>query len=115
MICLPLAWASIDCHAGEADVVSAFATCDSHRTCTFTVTIKHEDTGWEHYADHWRVLTSAQDELGKRILFHPHVSEQPFTRSLSGVSIPLDIKQVIVEAHDSIHGYGGEKRMVNLP
>lgn len=95
--------------------MNAAASCDADRTCTFNVTVKHEDTGWAHYVDHWRVLTSEQGELGKRILLHPHVSEQPFTRSLSGISVPLDVKQVFIEVHDSVHGYGGKKWTVNLP
>ena len=52
--------------------------------------------------------------LGSRVLYHPHVNEQPFTRSLSGVQIPLTIKQVTVRAKDSVHGYGGTEKQVEL-
>lgn len=110
-----LAAFSTQCWAGEADVIDATATCDANRVCTFTVTVLHEDTGWEHYADHWRILTPGQEELGKRILLHPHESEQPFTRTLSGVTVPRSIERVTVEAHDSVHGYGGSKHKLNLP
>ena len=44
----------------------------------------HPDTGWDDYADGWRVLDMDGNELGMRVLHHPHVDEQPFTRSLSG-------------------------------
>ena len=103
------------CTADEADVIDATVKCDSNRACTFNVTVRHGDTGWDHYADHWRVLDADDNELGKRVLLHPHVDEQPFTRSLSGVQIPLNIEQVTIEAHDSVHEYGGAKITVPSP
>lgn len=106
---------SLRCWAGEADVIDATANCDAARVCTFSVTVQHEDSGWEHYADHWRVLTPQQEELGKRVLLHPHVSEQPFLRALSGIAVPRNTTEVIIEAHDSVHGYGGSKLLVNVP
>ena len=112
--CLLLLVSSI-CAAGEADVTDTAVNCDSSRVCTFSVTVRHEDTGWDHYADHWRVLDPDGNELGKRILLHPHVSEQPFTRSLSGVQVPSDIKHVTIEAHDKVHEYGGTQLEVSVP
>lgn len=53
------------------------------------VTLTHPDTGWEHYADGWEVLNADGARLGLRELVHPHVDEQPFTRSLTlGVDPP---------------------------
>jgi hypothetical protein len=53
--------------------------------------------------------------LSTRTLLHPHVDEQPFTRSLSGVEIPAGIGEVTVRAHDSVDGYGGAEMTVALP
>jgi hypothetical protein len=75
----------------------------------FNVTLKHEDTGWDHYADAWRVVTKDGKELGVRTLFHPHVDEQPFTRSLRDVTIPSTVSEVFVEAHDKVHGWNKKK------
>lgn len=72
----------------------------------FDVTIKHNDEGWEHFADKFEILSPNDDLLGTRVLAHPHVKEQPFTRSKNGVKIPKGLKQVKVRAHDSVHGYG---------
>ena len=99
--------------AGEADVLKVKVQCNIN--CTFNVTVKHADTGWKHYADQWDVLTLDGKLLGSRVLYHPHVDEQPFTRSLSGVKIPAQIKQVVVRASDSKHGYGGIEKTVDLP
>jgi len=53
--------------------------------------------------------------LGTRTLYHPHVGEQPFTRSLSGVAVAETIVDVTVRAHDSVHAYGGKTLTVALP
>jgi hypothetical protein len=50
---------------------------------TVHVTLTHPDTGWDHYADGWEVLDADGTRLGLRELLHPHVDEQPFTRSLT--------------------------------
>lgn len=101
--------------AGEADVLEVKASCNKKRICSFSVTLKHADEGWEHYADQWEVLTPDGSVLGTRVLAHPHVREQPFTRSLGNVSVPEDIEKVVVRARDSVHGYGGTEKTVSLP
>ena len=53
--------------------------------------------------------------LATRVLAHPHVDEQPFTRGLSGVSIPHGLSQVTIVGHDSVHGHGGMEMTVDLP
>ena len=64
-----------------------------------------------------QVILVAPDDtvLGTRTLYHPHVDEQPFTRSLSDVQIPASITAVTVRAHDSVHEYGGETVKVAVP
>ncbi len=49
-----------------------------------------------------------------RLLLHPHVGEQPFTRSQSALSIPPDITVVKVRAHDLVDGFGGREVTVDL-
>jgi len=101
--------------AGEADVVGVEVTKQGPETYAFSVTLRHADEGWEHYADAWDVVAPDGTVLGKRTLYHPHVDEQPFTRSLSGVRIPAGIETVTIRAHDSVHAYGGRERRVTLP
>ena len=80
----------------------------------FDVTIQHADAGWEHYADGWGVYLEDGTELGYRELAHPHDSEMPFTRSLSGVEIPDGVARVFVRPRDLVHGEG-ESFAVELP
>jgi hypothetical protein len=101
--------------AGEADVVGVKATPAGDGTWRFDVTVRHEDAGWDHYADKWDVVGPDGTVLGTRTLLHPHETEQPFTRSLSGVAIPDGITEVTVRAHDSVHEYGGVEMTYTLP
>lgn len=81
---------------------------------TFSVTLRHADTGWDDYADGWRVEDAEGNVLGTRVLHHPHVNEQPFTRSLSGVNIPAEITQVYVRARTLTTGWSTERAIVDL-
>jgi len=102
-------------YAGEADVVYVKISQSSGNSYNFDVTVKHADTGWEHYSDAWEVLDTNGNILGKRVLVHPHVNEQPFTRSLSGVVIPAELTSVTIRAHDNVHKYGGKEMTVKVP
>ena len=100
--------------AGNADVVEVVVEASGRGVYHFAVTVAHEDTGWEHYADRWEILDGNGRILGTRTLHHPHVNEQPFTRSLTGVEIPGHIEGVTVRAHDRLHGLGGKVVYVDL-
>ena len=98
--------------ANEADVIDVKTKC--FKECTFFVTVRHQDKGWDHYANRWEVLTPDGEVIATRTLVHPHVNEQPFMRSLSHVKIPQGVNKVMVRAHDSVHGYGGKTMEVKI-
>jgi len=83
-------------------------------TFSFDVTIRHKDTGWDDYADIWRIKDESGNVLAQRKLAHPHVDEQPFTRSLSNVKVPAGAKNVIVEVHDTVTGWAAQTKTVPL-
>jgi len=101
--------------AGEADVIKVDIKQTGESTYFFKVAVRHADEGWDHYADKWDVVAPDGTVLKTRTLYHPHVDEQPFTRSLSDVKIPESISEVTVRAHDSVHEYGGETIAVTVP
>jgi hypothetical protein len=101
--------------AGEAEIVAVNVIKSGPGVYRFDVTVRHADTGWDHYADGWDVLDSDGKILGKRVLYHPHVDEQPFTRSLGGVAIPAGTESVGVRVHDKVHGFGSKIFTVDLP
>lgn len=83
-------------------------------TWRFDVTLRHDDTGWAHYADGWRVQLEDGTILGTRILAHPHVNEQPFTRALSGISIPAGTERVLISAKDNLDDWNDVFYIVTL-
>ena len=100
---------SVDSRARCADVVEVDVSGDG--PYTFSVTVSSADTGWDKYADEWRVEDPTGAVLATRELTHPHVDEQPFTRTLSGVEIAGN-RSVIVAARDSVEGYCGKTAKV---
>jgi hypothetical protein len=103
LILLPVAaWA-------DDPLVAAVVARDTGAGYSFDVTLRHPDSGWDHYADGWEVLVREGNRLGYRKLFHPHVNEQPFTRSLSGVMIPAGTATVYVRAHCLVDGWGAQR------
>ncbi len=76
-------------------------------------TLQHDDAGWKHFADAWRVVDEKGKELGKRILHHPH-DKKPFTRYLPSLKIPAATTIVYIEAHDKKHGWSKQRVKVDL-
>lgn len=110
-IFLGASWAQ----AGDVEIVGVKAQRSPDGSYTFSVTLKHGDTGWKHYANKWEVVAGDGKILGTRVLYHPHVHEQPFERSLSGVQVPAGLKFVMIRAYDSVHGEGPKPYRVPLP
>ena len=104
-------------NTADADDVKIIAA-DFHNNggdhWSVNVTLKHSDTGWDHYADSWRVVDSDGNLLGNRVLHHPHVNEQPFTRGLSGIKLPKEMTTIYIEAHDKVHGWTQNRLEVDL-
>ncbi len=101
--------------AGEPSVLDATARANANGTYSISATIFHKDEGWKHYADKFEVLGNDGTVLATRILYHPHVDEQPFTRSISNVTVPVGATSVVIRSHDLIHGNGSRTFALNLP
>lgn len=99
--------------AGEADVVAAKASALGGDQWRVDATVQHADSGWDHYANAFQVFGPDGTLLETRVLHHPHVNEQPFTRSVT-VAIPAEATEITVRAVDSVHGEGGEAVVVTL-
>ncbi len=98
-----------------AQVVYVRAVQGANYLWTFHVSVKHNDEGWEHYADLWEVVNPETGEVfGERILAHPHDTEQPFTRSQSNIEIPESILAVKVRARCNLHGFEGKKVIIKF-
>lgn len=84
-------------------------------TWTVSVTLTHPDTGWDHFASGWEVLAPDGTRLGYRELAHPHVNEQPFTRSLSGVPVPSELDHLLVRSRCNLDGWVATAYRLDLP
>lgn len=84
-------------------------------TFTIDATVLSADTGWDKYADAWQVWGPDHEVLAERVLAHPHETEQPFTRSLSGVQLPAGITEVTIAARDLVAGFCGDVFKVEVP
>ena len=80
-----------------------------------SVTIAHGDTGWDHYADAFTVHGPDGTQLGERVLLHPHVEEQPFTRSLTNLTVPEGITEIEIRAKDNLGSWSEDNPLVPLP
>ncbi|WP_078059279.1 hypothetical protein [Tropicimonas marinistellae] len=100
-------------HADPAVIEAADARSDG-QGWTIAVTLSHGDTGWDDYADGWRILAPDGSVLATRVLAHPHVNEQPFTRSLGGVVIPGELNEIVIEASTSTGGWDGARYRLRL-
>ncbi len=98
-----------------AEVVPEFAMFTQRaNSWKVDVTLRHADSGWDHYANAWRIVDDKGTVLGTRALAHPHVEEQPFTRSLFYAKIPQQVTIVYIEASDSVHGWSPDRIRVDL-
>jgi hypothetical protein len=114
MICLVALCVAAHVRADPPEILAVRADTEG-AGWRFDVTLRHPDTGWDHFADGWEVLAPDGTRLGFRELFHPHVHEQPFTRSLRSVTIPDDVTQVLIRARCNLDGWGAGFVTVDLP
>jgi hypothetical protein len=89
------------------DIIDATAQLGDDGTWRFDVTVSSPYDTPERYADAWRIMAPDGEVVGIRELAHDHAGEQPFTHSLTGVSIPPSVGTVTIEGRDQANGWGG--------
>lgn len=99
----------------DAPVVEDVQATFSGGAWRFDVKIRHADTGWDDYADGWEVIDAEGNQLGVRPLAHPHVNEQPFTRSQSGIVVPDGVTEVYIRVRDNVNGWYEDRFPFTLP
>jgi hypothetical protein len=97
------------------DVVDVRVQARGENRFDFDATLSSPYDTPQRYADAFRVMSTEGVAYGERTLFHDHASEQPFTRDLYGVFIPLQVRTVVVQGRDRKYGYGGKTVNVDLP
>ena len=100
--------------AGNADVLDVQVHKSMPRVFRFDVTIQHPGEGPVHFVDRWEILDEKGELIDERRFTNPYLGEQPFTRSLSHVTIPIGTRTVTIRAHDTVHGFAGLERQITL-
>lgn len=113
--CTVLTAAAASSHEYCAHVVDGRAQQLQTNDFEVFATVRSNETGWDKYADEWRIQDENGTILGIRSLAHPHVTEQPFTRSLRNVNIPPSVQVLNLTARDSVWGYCGDAFLLELP
>lgn len=97
------------------DVIGAELSANGDGTYDVSATLSSPYDTAARYADAWRVLGPDGVVLGVRELTHDHATEQPFTRTLRGVTIPDGMAEVTIEGRDQLSGWGGATVTVDVP
>ncbi len=97
------------------DVLAVKIRAQAGRKLDFDVTVSSPYDSPLRYADAFRVAGKDGRVYGERKLLHHHAGEQPFTRDLYGVTIPPDVRIVVIQARDQKYGYGGKSVEAMLP
>lgn len=105
LILVPIILTATLVRADPPEIVGAELSPDGR----LSVTLRHGDTGWDHYADGWRLETEDGTVLVTRVLAHPHVNEQPFTRALFDVVLPDETGPLYLRASCNRDGWATER------
>jgi hypothetical protein len=100
--------------ASDAKILKVKAEKTPAQKFNISVTLEHDDEGWKHYANSWRIYSPEGELIGERVLHHPHVDEQPFTRTLLGLRIPSELSEVTIVAVCSKTGESKQKYVLKL-
>lgn len=120
-VILGSAWFPVNAEQGTQvkqqfpDVLAVKVERHGSNTFDFDVTVSSPYDSARRYADGFRVVGKDSRVYAERKLLHDHADEQPFTRDLHGVTVPLGISTVLIQARDQISGYGGKVVEVALP
>ena len=97
------------------DVVQVQIEPEAEGSYRITVTMSSPYDSPQRYADGWRVTGPDGTVYATTTLGHDHASEQPFTRTQTGVEVPDGVDTVVVEGRDTENGYGGGTVTADLP
>jgi hypothetical protein len=100
--------------ADAPDVVDAIAT-EAGGRWTVTVTIAHHDTGWDHFAKGFAVLLPDGTRLAYLEFSHPHIGQDTFAASLTGLRISNDVPFLLIRTRCNLVGWAAEPVQIDLP
>lgn len=100
--------------ADAPKVLAAKAIEDDGRW-KITVTMSHEDTGWDHYAKGFELLTPDKKRVAYGEETRPHVGKKSFDTTLTGITLPPGIPYLLIRTRCSLVGWASETERLDLP
>jgi len=86
--------------------IQAVSLSLQQQKATLSVRIKSSDTGCENYCDWFEVIDASGQLIYRRILWHSHKDEQPFTRSGSfNVGAISPTQKLFLRVHHNLSHY----------
>lgn len=79
------------------------------------VTIQHDDSGWDHFADGFEVQAPDGTRLGYRELTRPNVGQRTQDVDMTGLKLPEGIGYVLIRTRCSLVGWAAEPVRLDLP
>lgn len=98
-----------------ADVQVKRDSVDQPGIYHISVTIEHEDTGWDDYVEAWEIADPDGKVLGVRPFFEPELEHTQTVSALAGIVIPENIKTVTIRARTYPKGIEGDPVEVQIP
>lgn len=83
-------------------------------TWTVHVTLRHDDEGYDHYVNGWRIVDAKKNVLASQEIYHPHNKKKSFTDNKSNITIPKDAKIIFLEAQAKPHGWGKQRVRIDM-
>lgn len=100
--------------ADAPKVLSASATQDDG-LWTIKVTMSHVDTGWDHYAKGFELLSPDKKRLAYGEIARPHVGKKTIETTLTGITLPKGLTYVLIRTRCSLVGWASETERLDLP
>lgn len=109
-----LAWAMAwPVLAGPANIAMVKIT-GIESSMTIEVVLKHDDDGWEHYADSVAIFTTAGEKLANVAIKRPHAGHDYISVRLNNLDLPEGTEALIIKGNCSIDGWVGQPVTVSL-
>jgi len=106
--------AGLPCQADAPEIVAAEAYM-GRMGWTVRVTLRHEDSGWDHYASGWSVALPDGTVVGEAELRKPHVGIPEFETKLKGIDVPPGTTYLLIRARCNLVGWSPAVTRVDLP
>ncbi|MCX7889846.1 MAG: hypothetical protein N2422_08995 [Rhodobacteraceae bacterium] len=104
---------AMPCLADAPSIIAAEAR-PGRMGWTIRVTLRHHDSGWDHFASGWSISLPDGETIATDDIPGPHVGQMEFAVVMKGVDVPAGTAYVLVRARCNLVGWSAEATRVDL-